>query len=134
MHEVTASKFVPAPPTAVEQLLTPRRLIAAEGSFAVEAIDERSAATLVTATGPGLTFQLRFEPRSDGYYYEQAGDAGPFEAMETEVTVAAKNEGSAVTMRSAVALSLPIPLVDRLAGWKRRGELQRALDAIAAEA
>lgn len=133
MHEVTVSQFVPAPPTAVEQLLTPRRLIAGEGSFDVEAIDENAAETLVTATGPGLTFELRFESRPDGCYYEQAGDAGPFEAMETHVTVAAKNEGSEVTMRSAVALSLPIPLVDRLAGWKRRGELQRALDTLAAD-
>jgi hypothetical protein len=40
-----------------------------------------------------------------------------------------------VTARSAVSLGLPVPaLTDRVAAWKRRGELERLLDGLAAEA
>ena len=133
MYEVELSRSVAATPTELDRLLTPRRLVEYEGSFRVDSVDERDGRTVVTASGPGLTFQLRFEQRAVGYYYEQAGEAGPFEAMETSVIVDRHNEGSRVTMESRVALSPPIPFVDRIAGWKRRGELDRALDSLAAD-
>ena len=133
MYEVSVSRFVAATPTELDRLLTPRRLVEQEGSFTVDAVEETDAGTVVTASGPGLTFQLRFEERSDGIYYEQAGEAGPFEAMETTLTVDRENEGSQVTMESQVALSLSVPFDDRIAGWKRRGELERALDSLAAD-
>jgi len=133
MREVARSRFVSATPAELDHLLTPRRLVEYEGSFSVDSVDERNGETVVTASGPGLQFQLRFESRANGYYYEQAGDLGPFEAMETTVTVDRENEGSQVTMESRVALSLSIPFADRIAVWKRRGELDRALDTLAAE-
>ena len=34
-------------------------------------------------------------------------------------------------MRSSVSLNLPLPFADRIAAWKRRGELQRAIDELA---
>jgi hypothetical protein len=53
--------------------------------------------------------------------------------MTTDLTVAAEDEGSRVTARSAVSLGLPVPaLTDRIATWKRQGELKRLLDALAA--
>lgn len=127
MREVAVSRFVSATPTELDGLLTPERLVTYEGSFTVDSVDEVDDATIVTATGPGLELQLRFEQRDDGLYYEQAGEAGPFQAMETWVTITQKNEGSQVMMRSQVALSLPLPFADRIAAWKRRGELDRAL-------
>jgi len=133
MREVARSRFVSATPAELDQLLTPQRLVEYEGSFSVDSVEEGDGETIVTASGPGLQFQLRFEPRANGYYYEQAGEAGPFEAMETTVTVDRENEGSQVTMESRVALSISIPFADRIAGWKRRGELDRALDTLAAE-
>ncbi len=133
MREVTASRFVSATPTELDRLLTPRQVIEYEGSFSVDAVAETDAGTVVTASGPGLTLQYRFVPQPDGWYYEQAGEAGPFETMETWLTIDQESEGSNLTMRSAVALSLPLPFADRLAGWKRRGELKRALTAIVAE-
>jgi|AntDeeMetagen285_2_1112576.scaffolds.fasta_scaffold00018_7 hypothetical protein len=134
MRNVELSRFVAATPAELDTLLTPRRLVEYEGSFSVDAVEETDTGTVITASGPGLRFQLRFEQRADGYYYyEQAGEAGPFEAMETTVSVDRKNEGSQVTMTSQVALSLSIPFADRIAGWKRRGELERALDALAAD-
>lgn len=133
MREVAASQFVRASPTELDRLLTPEQLIEYEGSFSVEAVSETDEGTVVTAKGPGLTLQYRFVEQSDGWYYEQAGGAGPFETMETWLTVERENEGSRVRMRSQVALSAPLPFADRIAGWKRRGELKRALDAIAAE-
>lgn len=131
MREVTRSRFVSATPAQLDQLLTPQRVVEYEGSFSVDAVEDGDGETVVTASGPGLQFQLRFEPRAEGLYYQQAGEAGPFEAMETTVTVDRHNEGSQVTMDSRVALSLPVPFADRIAGWKRRGELERALDTLA---
>ena len=134
MREVEVSRFVPATPSEVDRALTPEALVTYEGSFAVRDVTERDGATVVTAGGNGLELSLRFESREDGLYYEQEGSAGPFETMETRVTVAPENEGSRVTMRSRVGVGLPVAAVtDRLAAWKRRGELRRALDSLAVE-
>jgi carbon monoxide dehydrogenase subunit G len=133
MREVEVSRFVPAPPRTVARALTPATVVESEGSFTVRDVRERGDRTLVTAGARGLELVFRFEPREDGLHYTQAGDAGPFEAMTTELTVEAENEGSRVTARSAVSLGLPVPaLSDRLAAWKRRGELERLLDGVAA--
>jgi len=130
MREVVVSQFIPATPAELDGLLGPQQLIDSEGSFSVEGVETRDGAQFVTASGPGLTLQYRFEQRADGWFYEQAGDAGPFETMETHVRIARENEGSRVTMESTVALSLPLPFADRIAAWKRRGELQRALASL----
>ena len=133
MREVSVSRFVPSTPNELDRLLGPRQLIEYEGSFSVDAVEQGESEQFVTASGPGLTVQYRFEDRSEGWYYEQAGEAGPFEAMETRLTIDRENEGSRVTMHSTVSLSLPLPFVDRIAAWKRRGELKRALEALEAD-
>jgi carbon monoxide dehydrogenase subunit G len=135
MREVEVSRFVRAAPTAVERVLTPATVVESEGSFTVRDVTEVDDGTLVTAGARGLELTLRFEERPDGLHYTQAGSAGPFDAMTTDLTVEAENEGSRVTARSAVSLGLPAPaLTDRLATWKRRGELNRLLDTLADEA
>jgi len=135
MREVEVSRFVRATPTAVERVLTPATVVESEGSFTVRDVTEADDGTLVTAGARGLELTLRFENRPAGLHYTQAGSAGPFDAMTTDLTVEAENEGSRVTARSAVSLGLPAPaLTDRLATWKRRGELNRLLDALADEA
>ena len=132
MREVEVTRFVPAPPPVVERALTPASVIEYEGSFEVYEVDEHDDGATVTAGGRGLTMQLDFEERAGGLFYRQRGDGGPFDAMETEVSVAPEDEGSRVTMRSTVSLGLPVESVtDRVAAWKRRGELKRALDALA---
>jgi ligand-binding SRPBCC domain-containing protein len=134
MREIERSRFVPSTPRELEGLLDPARIVELEGSFSVEATIESDEGTLVTVSGPGLTFTLRFEPIDRGFYYTQAGEAGPFESMETWLTAAPENEGSRVSVRSSVSIAVPLPFSDRLAAWKRRGELDRLLDRIAAEA
>jgi len=133
VHTVEVSRFVRATPAELARALTPERLVSAEGTFEVVAVEETDGGALVSARASGVGVELRFEAREDGLWYEQAGGAGPFEAMETTVTYARENEGSRVTARSSVSLGLPLPLVDRVAAWKRRGELARALDRIADE-
>lgn len=135
MREVEVSRFVRAAPRAVERVLTPTTVVESEGSFTVRAVTETEDGTLVTAGARGLELTLRFEERPDGLHYTQAGSAGPFDAMTTDLTVEAEDEGSRVTARSAVSLGLPLPaLSDRLATWKRRGELNRLLEALATAA
>jgi hypothetical protein len=132
MREVTVERFVPATPAAVRRALTPTAVVEYEGSFAVRETTDTDEGTLVTAGARGLELRLRFEPRENGWYYEQAGDGGPFDAMETRLSVAPRDDGSVVAARSAVSLGLPLGAVtDRIAAWKRRGELRRALDALA---
>ena len=131
MREVEVSRFVRATPRELERALTPTTMVEHEGSFDVRDVDERDDGTYVTVGRRGLAFLLRFETRDDGLYYEQEGDAGPFESMTTTVTVRAEDDGSRVTARSSVALSLPLPLSDRIGAWKRRGELKRALSSLA---
>lgn len=92
------------------------------------------AVTLVTVSGPGVGFRLLFERTPHGYHYVVAdGDdpAGPFDHMESWLTVEPEDEGSRVRIRSAVSLNAPIPFADRIAAWKRGGEIDRALDGLA---
>ncbi|QZY00746.1 SRPBCC family protein [Halobaculum rubrum] len=134
MREVDAERFVGATPATLRRLLSPAALVEYEGSFTARGTAEAGDATVVTVAGGGLEFDLRVTETDDGWHYEQVGDRGPFDAMETEVTVEPANEGSRVRAVSRVSLGLPLPLVDRIAGWKRRGELRRLLDAVADDA
>ena len=129
--EVMRSRFVRATPTELARQLSPERIVAAEGSFEVRSVRSEDGATVVIVGARGLSFDLRFEAREDGYYYTQVGEQGPFESMETWVRYERENEGSRVTLRSSVSLSLPLPFANRIAAWKRGGELDRALDALA---
>ena len=133
MRTVEASRFVRAHPREVERLLTPETVLDYEGTFTAVDVTEDDATTVVEARAGGRLMAARFvfEATDVGLTYRQDGEAGPFEAMETEVTCAPEDDGVRVTMRSSVSLSLPLPFADRLAAWKRRGELERALERLA---
>jgi len=131
MREVEVSAFVPEPPATVERALTPESVVEYEGSFEVYDVEETEDGWTVTAGARGLTMQLDFEEREDGLCYRQRSDGGPFDSMETVLSVDPENEGSRVTARSSVSLGLPVPAMsDRIAAWKRRGELRRLLDSL----
>lgn len=135
MRRVEVSRLVAAAPSAVERALDPARVVEYEGTFRVVDVEEASDATLVTAARGGpLRMTLRFDPREDGFYYEQEGEAGPFDRMWTRLRWEPAGEGTRLVAHSGVSLGLPLPRVtDRVAAWKRRGELRRALDRIAAD-
>jgi len=134
MREVSVDRFVAARPAEIERALSPAEVVEYEGSFRVLEVEADGDATFVTAGASGIGVTLRFEPRENGLRYEQVGDAGPFDAMWTELDWTPENEGARVTARSAVSLGLPLATVtDRVAAWKRRGELDRALDALATD-
>lgn len=131
MRTVSVSRRVGAPPEAVFDALDPMAIIDAEGTFT--ALDREAAedATHVVARGGGMEVVFAFTPTEAGYEYEQRGEAGPFDTMETIITVEPEDEGARVRMESTVSLGLPFESIsDRIAAWKRRGELERALDAI----
>jgi hypothetical protein len=55
--------------------------------------------------------------------------------METALSWRAEDEGSRVTAASTLSLGVPPrALTDRVAAWKRRGELKRLLAALARNA
>ncbi|MBX0321882.1 SRPBCC family protein [Halomicroarcula sp. F13] len=132
MREVVQTRFVDATPAELERALSPSTVLEAAGTFTVvetEAVDDGQR---VTARGGGMEAVFEFEDRTDGLRYRQVGQQGPFEAMETTVTYTARDHGSEVTVRSSVSLGLPLAsLTDRVAAWKRRGELDRMLDGLA---
>lgn len=132
MREVEVTRVVPASPTEVGRALTPARLVEYEGSFRVEDVTETGDGWRVTAAAGGIEFGLRFEPREDGFEYVQEG--GPLETLETTLTYAPENEGTRVRMRSRVSFGYPpAAITDRVAAWKRRSELRRALENLAAD-
>ena len=128
MREVEASRFVAAKPTEVVRELTPEAVVDAEGSFDVRAVERTDEGTVVTAGRAGVELRFRFEERDAGLAYEQV--EGPLSTLRTTVTARPKNEGTELRARSAVEAGGPAVL-DRLAAWKRRGELRRALGGIA---
>lgn len=134
MREVEVHRFVAATPMEVERALGPTDLIEFEGSFNVLDVEEVTEGIFVTAGAWGVGVQLRFDDIENGLYYEQVGDSGPFEEMWTKVTWEAENDGSRVTAKSGVSLKLPpSAITDRIAAWKRRGELKRALKNLSAD-
>ncbi|UWG46475.1 START superfamily protein [Halanaeroarchaeum sp. HSR-CO] len=131
MRTVSATRRVGDPPASVLDTLDPMTIIDAEGTFSALDIEETGDETRVFARGGGMEVVFTFNKTDDGYEYEQLGDAGPFETMETTLVVTPADEGSLLTMDSTVSLGLPFASVtDRIAAWKRRGELKRALRAI----
>jgi hypothetical protein len=130
MREVEVSEFVLARPPAVYRTLSPEAVVAAEGTFDVAGSREDEDGTAIVASAPGVTVLLRFQQRENGLAYTAEGEVGPFDHLETEVEVEPERNGSRVTMRSTVSLNLPLPFADRIAAWKRRGELRRALDEL----
>ncbi len=133
MREVEVSAFVPARPPAVHRALSPEAIVAAEGTFDVAGSREEEGETVIVASAPGVTVLLRFQQRENGLAYTADGEVGPFDRLETEVAVDPERNGSRITMRSTVSLNLPLPFADRIAAWKRRGELQRALEELVAD-
>ncbi|PSP74183.1 polyketide cyclase [Halobacteriales archaeon QS_3_64_16] len=132
MAEVSASRFVHATPAELEAFLTPATLVECEGSFAVRETRETSEGVVVLADGGGMEIEFAFEPREKGLRYEQR--RGPLERLATTLSYQAENEGARVELRSTVATGTPPrAITDRLAAWKRRGELRRALSSVAAE-
>ncbi|ELY93414.1 hypothetical protein C483_05593 [Natrialba hulunbeirensis JCM 10989] len=146
MREVTVSRTIDVSPATLQTHLDPATIVEAEGSFTVVDIDEGETAgtTTVIASGPGMQLPLEFEEREGTIYYTQAGERGPFSHMETwlEFEPAAgqgksqnqqQHSHTHLTLRSAVSLAAPLPFGDRIAAWKRKGELQRALETFAEE-
>ncbi|WP_255193484.1 SRPBCC family protein [Natronobeatus ordinarius] len=136
MRTVDVSRAVRAQPAAVDRLLTPETIVEYEGSFTVRGIDETDDGWIVTAGSRGLQLSLRFEALEDepGFYYELEGEDGPLEVMETTLSIAPENEGTRVSATSTVHMGVrPVGLADRIAAWKRKGELKRALAELAAD-
>lgn len=134
MRTVEASRFVQATQPVVERRLDPATILEYEGTFSVLDVEETEGGWRVSGSGGGvLGADFEFEATDDGYVYRQVGEAGPFEEMETRLSIESRDEGVEVTMQSSVSLGVPLPLVDRIAAWKRRGELNRALKRLAAD-
>jgi carbon monoxide dehydrogenase subunit G len=135
MREAEATTFVQETPEALKRRLTPAAVLEYEGTFEVTDVTESDDGWTVTGDMGGIEVEFDFEERPDGYRYEQRGERGPFDHMETTITLTPHDEGTRVTMRSTVGLALPLSSVtDRLAAWKRRGELERAVEALEDEA
>lgn len=128
MREVEVTRFVAASPAEVTRALTPVALVRAEESFDVREVTDADGGTVVTAGRSGVELRLRFETVDGGLAYEQLD--GPLSTLRTTVTARPKDEGTELSARSAVDTGGPAVL-DRLAAWKRRGELRRALVGIA---
>lgn len=134
MRTVEVERVVGRGPSAVARALDPATLLEYEGSFSVAEVEAREDDWLVVVTGSGLTFTLRAEPLERGLYYEQFEGGGPLGSMATTVTYEPTDGGTLVRATSEVSLGMPPALLtDRLAAWKRRGELRRALAALAAD-
>lgn len=133
MRTVEVERFVDATPREVERALDPVSIVEYEGSFRVFDVEERGGETLVTVGGSGLRLTLRFEAIDGGFRYEQVeSEEGPLETMETTLTYAPENQGTVVRAESTVSMGLPLAaLTDRIAAWKRRGELARGLESLA---
>ncbi|WP_435348220.1 SRPBCC family protein [Haloarchaeobius sp. HRN-SO-5] len=136
MAEVSVSRRLDASRPTVARHLDARSIIEMEGTFDVQDVREADDGWLVEASAPGMRAAFEVRPFVDGdvegYVYEQVGDRGPFESMHTRLALEQAADGTTVTATSTVDLGLPLRSVtDRVAGWKRRGELRRVLDRLA---
>jgi len=136
MAEVSASRRLAASKPVVANHLDPRTLLELEGTFDVDEVAETEEGWRVAASATGLRAEFSVRAFADGdvegYEYEQVGDTGPFDSMWTRLELGPEADGTTVTVDSTVDLGLPLAAVtDRVAAWKRRGELDRLLDRLA---
>lgn len=133
MRTVEVSRQIDASPPVVGRALDPASVIEYEGSFDVFDLEEREEDWLVVAGGVGLQMTLRFEEQENGVFYEQEDAEGqPLDTMKTTITYTADDHGTIVRAVSEVSMGVrPTFISDRLAAWKRNGELERALASLA---
>lgn len=136
MAEVSASRRLAASKPVVANHLDPGALLELEGTFAVDEVAETDDGWRVAASATGMRAEFAVRAFADGdvegYEYEQVGDTGPFASMWTRLALAPESDGTTVSVESTVDLGLPLAVVtDRVAAWKRRGELDRLLDRLA---
>ena len=136
MAEVSVSRQLDASRPTVLRQLDPRSIVEMEGTFDVRSVNETDDGWLVEASATGIQAEFavrRFEDGDvEGYVYEQVDERGPFASMETRLSLSQAAGGATVTAESTVDLGLPFRTVtDRIAAWKRHGELERALDHLA---
>lgn len=128
MRTVSVDHVVSRGPSVVARTLDPKSMIEYEGSFSVVELERRESDVLVVVTGRGLTFTLRAEPLDAGLYYEQYEGGGPLDSMATTIRYEPTDGGTLVNATSEVSMGVPPAIVtDRIAAWKRKGELKRAL-------
>ncbi|MFB6127289.1 MAG: SRPBCC family protein [Halolamina sp.] len=135
MREVVVDRVVEASRPIVARALDPASVVEYEDSFDVRAVRDDDEGTLVVADG-GRFVSLAYRFVDDGdaaRHYEMPGDDGPFSEMETWIRLTAVDDGTRVSARSTVGLDVPLPFGDRIAAWKRRGELRRLLTNLAAD-
>ena len=135
MRTVEVSQEFETKPSAVGRALDPTSVVEYEGSFNVLDVEDRGEDYLIIAGGSGLQMTLRFEEHEQSVFYElEEAEGQPLATMETTISYRGTDDGTAVTAVSEVSMGLrPAAVTDRLAAWKRKSELQRALDALADE-
>jgi len=135
MRTVEVSQEFETKPSAVGRALDPTSVVEYEGSFNVLDVEDRGEDYLIVAGGSGLQMTLRFEEHEQSVFYElEEAEGQPLATMETTISYRGTDDGTAVTAVSEVSMGLrPAAVTDRLAAWKRKSELQRALDALADE-
>jgi hypothetical protein len=135
MRTVEVSQEFETRPSVVGQVLDPATVIECEGSFSVLDVEDRGEDYLIVAGGSGLQMTLRFEEDKQSVFYElEDAEGQPLETMETTISYRETDDGTAVTAVSEVSMGLrPAAITDRLAAWKRKSELERALNALADE-
>ena len=131
MKSVEVSRHIDASPEAVASYLTPETIILLEGTFSIHSVEEEHDDVLVEAKAKGVSATFRFEELAAGYRYEQAGEEGPFDEMETTLRYEPKGDGVTVIMTATISLGIrPRALFERIGAWKRKGEMDRALKSL----
>ena len=140
MREVTLDRVIEASRPVVTRALDPASVVEYEDSFDVRAVrddaGDDSETVVVADGGRFVSLAYRFRDGDDDdltCHYELPGDDGPFSEMETWIRLDAVDGGTWVRARSEVGLDVPFPFGDRIAAWKRRGELRRLLTNLAAD-
>lgn len=136
MAEVAVSRHLDASRPVVASHLDARSLVELEGTFDVDEVATTDDGWRVAASATGMRAEFSVRAFADGdvegYEYEQVGESGPFASMWTRLALEPAADGTTVTAASTVDLGLPLAAVtDRVAAWKRRGELDRLLDRLA---
>lgn len=141
MQTVEVTDRLDAPPSAVEDALSPRAIIEYESTYEVQSVEKHVDDWLVFVNAPKIDTVFRFTELSAGYEYKQ-DDEGPFEQFRTTVTMSEANDTSndddveeeanrgitCITFRSEFTFGgLAAPLLNRLAARSRRDELERAI-------
>ncbi len=126
------SRTIPVPVSDLQGHLTPAAIVTYECGYEPKKVTTLDGQTVVTGEPAGRLLEPRyvFESDGDSYRYRRDDERPMTVAVETTVEFEPRNGSTEIRFHSTITPSIPVPLLGRIAAWRRRRTLSRVCDRL----